>query len=197
MNDTRLNSQIDFAREIDKEKRIERRTLISDASRFENDAEHAWHAALMAILLHEYANEPIDLLKTVTMLLIHDIVEVDAGDTYAYDEKGQEDHFEREQKAAQRIFGLLPEDQKEYFIALWKEFEGRTSPEVRFARCLDNFQPTMLNDTTGGQMWERNAIKLSQVLKRNEPSAQGSRVLWNYSLENFIMPHVGKELEDK
>lgn len=129
MNDTRLNSQIDFAREIDKEKRIERRTLISDASRFENDAEHAWHVALMAILLHEYANEPIDLLKTVTMLLIHDIVEVDAGDTYAYDEKGQEDHFEREQKAAQRIFGLLPEDQKEYFIALWKEFEERTSPK--------------------------------------------------------------------
>ncbi|WP_305151440.1 HD domain-containing protein [uncultured Dubosiella sp.] len=193
----RLQSQIAFAKEIDKEKTIERRTLLSDASRFENDAEHAWHAALMAIVLSEYANEDIDLLKTVTMLLIHDIVEIDAGDTYAYDEQGQASHFEREQKAANRLFGLLPADQKQFFLSLWQEFEERETPEAKFARCLDNFQPTMLNDATGGEMWKRNGIKLSQVLQRNEPSALGSKALWDYSLEHFIRPHVGKELKNE
>lgn len=193
----RLQAQIDFAKEIDKEKQIERRTLISSASRFENDAEHAWHAALMAIVLQEHANEEIDLLKTVTMLLIHDIVEIDAGDTYAYDEQGQMDHYEREEKAANRLFGLLPEDQKQKFIALWKEFEERSSAEARFARCLDNFQPTMLNDATGGEMWRRNEIKLSQVMKRNERSKTGSQVLWDYALDHFIVPHIGKELKDE
>lgn len=193
----RLQAQIDFAKEIDKEKQIERRTLISGASRFENDAEHAWHAALMAIVLQEHANEEIDLLKTVTMLLIHDIVEIDAGDTYAYDEQGQMDHYEREEKAANRLFGLLPEDQKQKFIALWKEFEERSSAEARFARCLDNFQPTMLNDATGGEMWRRNEIKLSQVMKRNERSKTGSQVLWDYALDHFIVPHIGKELKDE
>lgn len=193
----RLQAQIDFAKEIDKEKQIERRTLISDASRFENDAEHAWHAALMAIVLQEHANEEIDLLKTVTMLLIHDIVEIDAGDTYAYDEQGQMDHYEREEKAANRLFGLLPEDQKQKFIALWKEFEERSSAEARFARCLDNFQPTMLNDATGGEMWRRNEIKLSQVMKRNERSKTGSQILWDHALNHFIVPHIGKELKDE
>ncbi|EOS60232.1 hypothetical protein C815_01612 [Firmicutes bacterium M10-2] len=193
----RLQAQINFSKEIDKEKQIERKTLISGASRFENDAEHAWHAALMAIVLHEYANEEIDLLKTVCMLLIHDIVEIDAGDTYAYDEQGQINHYEREEKAANRIFGLLPDDQKKQFIALWKEFEERSSAEARFARCLDNFQPTMLNDATGGEMWKRNEIKLSQVLKRNEPSKTGSQTLWDYALEQFITPHIGKELKNE
>ena len=126
-----------------------------------------------------------------------DIVEIDAGDTYAYDEQGQASHFEREQKAANRLFGLLPADQKQFFLSLWQEFEERKTPEAKFARCLDNFQPTMLNDATGGEMWKRNGIKLSQVLQRNEPSALGSKALWDYSLEHFIRPHVGEELKNE
>ncbi|MCI9040425.1 HD domain-containing protein [Dubosiella newyorkensis] len=193
---SRLQKQIDFCQEIDQEKGIERKTLTLKGERFENDAEHAWHAALMAILLQEHANEEIDLLKTVTMLLIHDLVEIDAGDTYAYDEKGQENHYEKEYKAAKRIYGLLPEDQRKYLMGLWEEFEAQKTPEARFARTIDNFQPTMLNHASKGEMWKRNQIKLSQVLKRNEPSKRGSQVLWDYSYQNFIEPHLNQELED-
>ena len=166
--------------------------------RKENDAEHAWHLALMTILLQEYANEPIDVLKTVTMVLIHDIVEIDAGDTYAYDEAGKLDQKEREERAAKRIYGMLPADQGEKLYAIWKEFEERKTPEAKFARAMDNLQPMMLNHTSAGKAWEEHGVLLSQILKRNQPTPEGSKVLWEYGKEHFLKPNVekGKIKED-
>lgn len=186
----RLQKQLDFIKEIDKEKEIERRTLLSDGSRFENDAEHAWHMAVMAILLSEYANEEIDILKTVSMILIHDIVEIDSGDTYCYDEDGKKTQEEREKKAANRLFNLLPEDQAQKFYALWCEFEEKKTPEAKFARTMDCVQPTMLNVASGGVMWKKNGIKLSQILERNKYTESGSKELWNYQLNHLILPNV-------
>lgn len=186
----RLEQQIEFCKEIDKQKFIGRQSYLSDGKRRENDAEHAWHAALMAIILSEYSNEKIDLLKTVTMILMHDLVEIDAGDTYAYDEKNNQTKDEREQQAANRIFGLLPPDQKDKFHSLWQEFEACETPEAKFARTLDNFQPTMLNQLTSGILWAENNIKISQILNRNKNTALGSALLWEYSLENFIKPNL-------
>lgn len=195
----RLKQQFNFIQEIDKEKLIGRQTYLSDGSRKENDSEHAWHLALMTILLSEYANEPIDVLKTVTMVLIHDIVEIDAGDTYAYDEKNQATKKERETAAAERIFGLLPKDQCEKMRALFDEFEDGKTPEARFAHTLDNVQPTMLNSATDGRAWVEHMVKISQILKRNACTKDGSEVLWNYSYENFIKPNVekGRIIDDK
>lgn len=195
----RIDKQFDFIREIDKEKEITRHTFLADASRRENDAEHAWHMAIMTILLQEYANEEIDVLKTITMLLIHDIVEIDAGDTYAYDEKGKENQAEREEKAAKRIFNMLPGDQAEKMIALWHEFEAQKTPEAKFARCMDNIQPMMLNDASNGLAWEENQVKISQILKRNERTAEGSKVLWDYMKhilqKNMDEGHIVKDRE--
>lgn len=192
MEKSRLDRQFDFIREIDKEKQIERQTHITGASRRENDAEHAWHAAVMAVLLSEYANEKIDVPKTVTMLLIHDIVEIDAGDTYAYDEDGLATQQQREKKAADRIFGLLPDDQRKKFRSLWEEFEQAQSNEAKFARAMDNIQPAMLNAATGGRDWAEHSVKLSQIMKRNANTADGSQMLWEYSKNNFILPNVEK-----
>lgn len=192
MEKSRIDRQFDFIREIDREKQIERQTYITGALRKENDAEHAWHAALMAVLLSEYANERIDVLKTVTMLLIHDIVEVDAGDTYAYDENGLATKQEREKKAADRIFGLLPDDQREKFRALWEEYEQAQSNEAKFAHTMDNIQPAMLNAATDGRSWVEHSVKLSQIMKRNAHTADGSEMLWEYSKNNFILPNVEK-----
>ena len=147
----RLEQQFAFIREIDKEKFIGRQTYLTDGERKENDAEHAWHMAIMTVLLAEYSNEPIDVLKTVTMLLIHDLVEIDAGDTYAYDEEAKKTQRERELKGAERIFGMLPPDQGEKLRALWDEFEAGETPEARFAHTMDNIQPTMLNDASKGK----------------------------------------------
>ena len=158
----------------------------------ENDAEHAWHAALMAIILKEYASEEIDILKVVTMLLIHDIVEIDAGDAYAYDEAAQVTQGEREKRAADRIFGILPEDQAREMKEMWEEFEARETAESKFAHTLDNFQPVMLNAATDGRRWSERDVKLEKILKRNEITAEGSKTLWDYSLENFIKPNVEK-----
>lgn len=186
----RLAKQIEFCREIDKEKQIGRQTYITGGERKENDAEHAWHMAIMTLLLSEYANEKIDVLKTVAMLLIHDLVEIDAGDTYAYDEEAKKTQRERELSCADRIFGILPEDQGRALRGLWEEFEAQETPEAKFARTMDNFQPTMLNDATDGKSWEEKGVHLSQILKRNANSANGSETLWDYSYNNFIMPHV-------
>lgn len=186
----RLEQQFDFIHEIDKEKMIGRQTYISDASRKENDAEHAWHLAIMAILLQEYANESIDVLKTVTMLLIHDIVEIDAGDTYAYDEEGKKTQQERELRAADRIYHMLPKDQAEKMYGLWIEFEEMKTPEAKFARAMDHIQPVMLNHATNGKAWVEHEVHLSQVLKRNGNTAEGSEVLWNYIKEKFIDVNV-------
>ncbi len=192
MEKSRIDKQFDFIREIDKEKLIQRQTYITNSARKENDSEHAWHIAVMTILLSEYANEEIDVLKTVTMLLIHDIVEIDAGDTYAYDEDGLKTQHKREQKAAERIFGLLPDDQGKRFRALWEEFEQGESKEARFAHTMDNIQPAMLNDLTDGRAWVEHSVKLSQILKRNSNTADGSKKLWEYSKDNFIIPNLEK-----
>ncbi len=190
MDQERLNKQFDFIREIDKEKMIMRQTYLSDASRKENDAEHAWHTAVMTILLNEYANEKIDVLKTVAMLLLHDVVEIDAGDTYAYDEEGKKTQRAREECAADRIYGMLPEDQKQRLRDLWEEFEESKTPEARFARAMDHIQPLMLNDATDGKSWIEHGVELSQVLARNANTADGSRILWNYAKKSWIDRNV-------
>ena len=191
-DEERLQKQVDFIREIDREKFIGRQTYLTGASRKENDAEHAWHMAIMTFLLAEYSNEPIDVLHTIEMLLVHDLVEIDAGDTYAYDEVGKLTQSERETKAADRIFGMLPEDQAKKIRGLWDEFEARLTPESKFAHTMDNFQPLMLNVVTDGRAWSERKIRLSQVLGRNAASSQGSEVLWDYAFENFITPNVKK-----
>ncbi len=191
----RLDQQFAFLREIDREKKIVRQTYLADGSRKEGDAEHAWHLAIMTLLLSEYANEEIDVLKTVSMVLIHDLVEIDAGDTYAYDAAGAQTQRERELKAAERIFGLLPEDQGKKMRMLWDEFEGRETPEAKFARTMDCVQPTMLNDASKGKSWLEHGVHLGQVLGRNARTAEGSEVLWDYARTHFVEPHVGKELK--
>lgn len=195
----RLEKQLDFIREIDKEKQIFRQTYLADGKRKENDAEHAWHMAVMTLLLSEYANENIDVLHTIRMILIHDVVEIDAGDTYAYDDNAKLTQRAREEAAAARIFGMLPEDQAKEMLALWEEFEAGETPEARFARAMDNFQPMMLNDATGGLAWEEHGVVVSKVLKRNERSPRGSQILWDYAKENFLEKNVrlGHIIDDR
>ena len=188
-----------FFREIDKEKFIGRQTYLTDGVRKENDAEHAWHMAIMTVLLAGYADEKIDVLKTVTMLLIHDIVEIDAGDTYAYDENAKKTQREREVKAADRIFGLLPEKQGKEFRALWEEFEAQETAESKFARTMDNIQPIMLNAATDGKAWVEHGVHLAQIMKRNEHTAEYSEILMEYAREMFIQPNLdnGHIIEDE
>lgn len=195
----RFEKQLAFIREIDKEKMIGRQSYLTDGKTLENDAEHAWHMAIMTVLLKEYANEEIDVLKTVTMLLIHDLVEVYAGDTYAYDEEGKKTQAEREAKAADKLYGLLPEDQGEYLKNLWYEFEEQKTPEARFARTMDCFQPLILNDATDGRAWKEHGVKRSQVLKRNERVRLGSEQIWEYEKENLIEKNVrnGNIIDDR
>ncbi len=194
--DERLEKQFDFIREIDKEKFIVRQTYLTGAARQENDAEHAWHIAVMALLLAEHANEKVDVLKVVAMLLIHDLVEIDAGDTYAYANVPKEAQHEKEARGADRLFGLLPEDQGQKLRALWDEFEAAETAEARFAHTMDNLQPMMQNHMTGGAMWKERGIALSQVLRRNARTAEGSGVLWDYAKKTFLAPHLGRELRD-
>ena len=189
MEEGRIDRQFEFFREIDKEKFIGRQTYLTDAERKENDAEHAWHMAIMTILLSEYSNEKIDVLKTVTMLLIHDLVEIDAGDTYAYDDAGAETKRAREEAAADRIFGLLPEDQGKYFRELWEEFEAYESPEGKYAHLLDNFQPLLLNDASGGLSWQEHQVRKSQIYKRNEKIEETSETIWN-CMKEIVQKHI-------
>ena len=186
----KLDQLFDFCREIDKEKFIGRQTYLTDADRKENDAEHAWHMAIMTLLLSEYSNEKIDVLHTISMLLIHDLVEIDAGDTYAYDEESKKTQADRERRAADRIYGLLPEEQGKKLYDLWTEFEERKTPEAKFARVMDNLQPMMLNAATDGKAWEEHQVKLSQILGRNEHTADGSKLLWEYAYDSFIRPNL-------
>jgi len=174
----RLSQQIDFLIEIDKAKRILRQSLIADGSRRENDAEHSWHLALMAAVLCEYAGEPVDLLRVIKMLLVHDLVEIDAGDTFAYDDAGYETKLARERAAAERIFGLLPPDQAGEYRALWEEFEACETPEARFAAALDRLQPILLNHRTRGATWKKHGVTKERVLERNQGIAKGSAALW-------------------
>lgn len=176
----RLQKQMDFILEVDKLKNIYRQSYVSDASRHEEDADHSWHLALMCLLLSEYANEDIDVLRTMGMVLIHDVIEIDAGDTYAYDEAANATKREREEKAADRIFNILPEDQATYLRNLWEEFEEAETKEALFAHTLDNLQPLMLNDATGGKAWMEHDVHISQIMKRQANTSKGSEELWNY-----------------
>lgn len=174
----RLAKQLAFIVEVDKLKHIYRKSKPIGSTRYENDAEHTWHLALMAVLLVEYANEPgLDLLRTLRMLLIHDIVEIDAGDTFVYDTAAQHDKREREEKAAERLFGLLPEDQREESMELWLEFEARETPEARYANAIDRMQPMLLNIHNNGQSWVENNVKAEAVFARNGMVGEGSEVL--------------------
>lgn len=175
---TRLEKQIQFIVEVDKVKNIFRQTYLVDGERKENDAEHSWHLALSAILLKEYVSEEIDLFKVITMVLIHDIVEIDAGDTYAYDSVGAKDKREREEKAADRIFNILPTEQGQYFRELWEEFESYETEDAKYAHLLDNFQPMLLNDASKGKSWSEHQVKKEQIYKRNERIADTSETIW-------------------
>lgn len=186
----RIEKQMQFILEIDKEKQIKRKTLQSNGKDFEDDAQHAWHMAIMTLLLSEYANEKIDVLKTISMLLIHDLVEIDAGDTYAYDEEGQKTQHERESRAADRIYSLLPEDQKKKLRDIWEEFEEGETAEAKFAHTMDNIQPAMLNAANGGVAWKERGISMSQIMKRNAHTAEGSQKLWDYAFENFFQKNI-------
>lgn len=190
--DERLRKQLDFILEVDKSKFVVRQTYLTDGIRKEDDAEHSWHIALMAILLAEYSNEPVDVLRVVSMLLVHDLIEIDAGDTYAYDENGKKSQREREVKAAERLFGMLPKDQAVKFRNLWEEFEAQETKEAKFARTMDNIQPVVLNDASDGKSWVEHGVHLSQILNRNKNTAKGSEVIWNYAKENFIDENVRK-----
>jgi len=189
----RLAKQIDFIVEIDKLKHILRRTYIMDGSRNENDVEHSWHLAMMVLLFQEYANESsIDILRVLKMVLIHDIVEIDAGDTFCYDEAGQKSRLKREQEAANRLFNILPEDQAQEFRSLWDEFEARESAEGKFAAALDRLQPLMHNYYTKGFAWKKHGVRSDMVIARNKHIEEGSETLWQYA-ENLIKESVNKE----
>jgi putative hydrolase of HD superfamily len=174
----RFERQIRFVLEIDKLKTIIRRTYLLNADRAENTAEHSWHLAIMAILLAEHANQPIDVARVVKMVLIHDIVEIDAGDTYFYDTAAAVDKADRENAAAQRIFGILPPDQSEELRTLWKEFEAGKTGDARFALALDRFMPQLHNYHTRGRSWAEHGITADRVLEGNASMAEGSEKLW-------------------
>ena len=183
-DNNRLRQQIQFILEVDKLKKIVRQTPLTDQSRKENDAEHSWHIALMAVLLLEHAQaKNIDILRVVTMLLVHDLVEIDAGDTFCYDKAGNMDKLERETKAADRIFNLLPEDQAAYLRELWDEFEARQTAESRFAAAMDRLQPLLHNYNTEGGTWKEHRIHKKQVIERNHPIAFGSATLWDFAAD--------------
>ncbi len=178
----RLARQVQFIIEVDRLKEVARQTVLTRSRRRENDAEHSWHLCLCALVLAEHANVPnLDVLRVLRMVILHDLVEIDAGDTFAYDTAGQADQHQREAIAADRIFGLLPEDQAREFRALWDEFEERKTPEALFAAALDRFQPVLLNSLTEGHTWKKHGVTLPRVLERNSRIADGSSALWEYA----------------
>ena len=190
--DERLKKQLDFILEIDKEKNILRQTHLSGHGRRENDSEHAWHMAIMAYLLRDYANTSVDITKVMLMCLIHDIVEIDAGDTYAYDAEGLKTQKAREDAAKERIFSLLPEDQKKELVALFDEFEDFTTPESKFAHAMDNLQPLLLNNSNGGGDWREHGVSAEQVYGRQKKTALGSEKLYEVT-DQIIQEHIEKE----
>jgi putative hydrolase of HD superfamily len=178
----RLAQQIRFIVEVDKLKEIFRQTVLINSRRAENDAEHSWHLCLIVITLAEHANWPgLDVLRVLQMLIVHDLVEIDAGDTFAYDTKAMADQHAREVVAADRVFGLLPVDQSREFRTLWDEFEARQTPEAKFAAAVDRFQPMLLNCHTEGAAWQRHGVTRDRVLARNAHVAEGSTALWAYA----------------
>lgn len=186
----RLRQQLSFALEIDKEKNILRQTHLSQHGRRENDAEHAWHMAIMSWLLREYANEEVDIARVMLMCLIHDVVEIDAGDTYAYDAEAQKSRAAREEAAKQRIFGLLPADQAKQLMTLFDEFESFETPESKFAHAMDNLQPIMLNNSNGGNDWRKHGVTARQVYGRQSATALGSAYLYEEVIQPIIEEHT-------
>jgi len=189
----RFNKQLNFIREIDKLKQVLRRTILMDASRRENDAEHMWHMAVAAILFAEYSNnsKELDIFKVLKMAVVHDIVEIYAGDTFAYDEQAHIDKEEREKESADKIFGLLPEDQKNEFRSLWDEFEAAETIEAKYARAIDKFMPILHNYTTKGKQWHNYGVTSDKVLAKNKIIEEGSEFLWEY-VKFMVEDAVGK-----
>ena len=186
-----LLNQIEFIREIDKLKYIFRKTKLINSDRPENDAEHSWHLAMMAIVLAGHANEPIDLEKVMKMVLIHDIVEIDSGDVFAYDTTKSHDNFDEELKAARRIFGILPKEQAEEFLNIWIEFEEMKTPESKFARSLDRLEPLLQNASNNGGTWREFDVKFDKVIEKKKAIKDGSEELWKFA-ENLIDESVEK-----
>ena len=189
--DKRLKQQLDFVLEIDKEKNILRQTHLSGHGRRENDAEHAWHMAIMAYLLQEYSNEKIDVARVMLMCLIHGVVEIDAGDTYAYDAEGLKTQKAREEAAKERLYSMLPEDQKADLVAIFDEFEERKTPEAKFARALDNLQPLLLNHSNGGGDWKNHDVTAEQVYGRQSRTREGSEKLFEVT-DQILKENIAK-----
>lgn len=189
--DERLRRQLEFIVEIDKEKNIFRQTHLSGHGRNENDAEHAWHMAIMAYLLQEYSNEKIDVAKVMLMCLIHDVVEIEAGDTYAYDEEAKKTQKAREDAAKEKIYSMLPDDQKLSLTALFDEFEAGKTPEARFARAMDNLQPLLLNHSNGGSDWLEHQVSAKQVYERQQRTRYGSEKLFEVT-DSILQENIQK-----
>ena len=192
MNYLRFTKQINFIKEIDKLKHVMRSSILLSGERRENTAEHCWHVAVMSMLLCEYANEPVDQVKVMKMLIIHDIIEIESGDTYVYDTVGLQDQEEREIKAADKLFSMLPDDQNREFRDLWNEFEAKKSHESKFAKAIDRLMPLLHNIGTDGEVWLENDIHVNQVMElMSQGIAEGSEELWSYA-KNIIDDSVTK-----
>ncbi len=189
--DERFKKQLDFSLEIDKEKNIFRQTHLSGNGRNENDAEHAWHMAVMAYLLREYSNEDVDIAKVMLMCLIHDIVEIDAGDTYAYDDENKKTQRDREEAAKERIFSILPDDQRDELMSLFEEFEENETAEARYVHAMDNLQPLILNDSNDGNDWREHGVSAEQVYGRQSRTKLGSEKLYDIT-DQIIQKHIKK-----
>lgn len=187
----RVEAQLAFLLEADRLKQIERQSSIVGASRRENTAEHSWHLALFALVLAEHAESAVDLPKVLAMLVLHDLVEIDAGDTFAYDEAGYESKSVREREAADRLFGMLPGDQGERLRSLWEEFEAGQSADARFANALDRLQPVLLNTENAGESWRRHGISQDRVIARNSAIGAGSELLWSAALARIRALYEG------
>lgn len=196
MNTADLLNQIAFIKEIDKVKYIQRKTKLFNSDRYENDAEHSWHLALMAIVLAEHSNEPIDVLKVVKMVLIHDIVEIDAGDVFIYDTVKNHSNTDEERLAANRIFGLLPKNQAEELIAIWEEFEAGETNEAKFAKSMDRLEPLLQNTSNDGGTWKEFGVNYQRVYEKKSVIKEGSKTLWNYA-EGLIDESVEKGILKK
>lgn len=186
-----LLKQIDFIKEIDKLKYIQRKTKLFNSDRNENDAEHSWHLAMMTIVLAEHSDKPIDVLKVLKMVLIHDIVEIDAGDTFIYDTQKNHTNTEQELLAAKRIFGLLPQEQAEEFIAIWQEFEEGSTDEAKFAKSMDRLEPLLQNTSNNGGTWKEFNVPFHKVYEKKKAIKEGSAVIWEYA-ENLLNESVEK-----
>jgi putative hydrolase of HD superfamily len=191
-----LLRQIDFIKEIDKVKYIQRKTRLFNSDRNENDAEHSWHLALMAIVLAEHSNEAIDILKVIKMVLIHDIVEIDAGDTFIYDTQKNHSNTDEERLAANRIFGLLPKEQSDELIEIWEEFEAGETNEAKFARAMDRLEPLLQNTSNNGGTWNEFGVSYSKVHEKKKVINDGSKTIWNFA-EKLINDSVEKGILKK